>query len=295
MALPGELSNMMQSLVIDLALMAEAMPQSSPPKSMPWPQLAPSPTPPGPETVITWHLFERKYTGLANKDAGDFDGEVDFLFSSCFGKNMNLEASIESNIFEMSTVNVTGWGSYVPCNAPGTILPFFCPESNGDYCCGTFPGEFRPSSTTLPGKDALKNGKGGYWYSFPRVSEGVTWTEKIERRINGSCLANAWRANAGGCAECGQKLDYCVADCIQSALNHTQLRATWDMVFNDTSLCPDVPFPPPTPTPAPSPAPSDCPGGSMTACIGLCPVDAHYTACIQKCTANCPPGTELMV
>merc|ERR1712080_692438 len=44
-----------------------------------------------------------------------------------------------------------------------------------------------------------------------------------------------------------------------------------------------VPAPTPTPVPAPTPPPQDCPGGTMTACIGLCPVDAQYTACIQHC------------
>merc|ERR1712023_124308 len=34
------------------------------------------------------------------------------------------------------------------------------------------------------------------------------------------------------------------------------------------------PGPAPTPTPSPTPTPGDCPGGSLSACIDLCPSDA---------------------
>merc|ERR1711924_577567 len=59
---------------------------------------------------------------------------------------------------------------------------------------------------------------GGYWFSFPKASEGTMWTEKVERRIQGSCIGNAWREEAGGCSQCGSDLDQCVAKCIQDAL-----------------------------------------------------------------------------
>jgi hypothetical protein len=46
---------------------------------------------------------------------------------------------------------------------------------------------------------------------------------------------------------------------------------------------------PVAPTPPPGPAPSGCPGGSLSACIDLCPSNppAAYTACIQECTGRC--------
>merc|ERR1712176_982639 len=40
--------------------------------SLPWPPHAPPPN----KTVTTYHLFQPKYTGLANKDAGDFLGDA---------------------------------------------------------------------------------------------------------------------------------------------------------------------------------------------------------------------------
>jgi chitinase len=60
-----------------------------------------------------------------------------------------------------------------------------------------------------------------------------------------------------------------------------------------TPPAPPAPTPtpptPPAPTPpSPSPSPSDCPGGTLTACIALCPVDAQYAACIQDCVNRCP-------
>merc|ERR1711912_99794 len=63
------------------------------------------PSSPPNKTVTTYHLFQRKYTGLANKDAGDFLGDASFIFLTFnpFEAN-NPEASIEENVLEMSTV-----------------------------------------------------------------------------------------------------------------------------------------------------------------------------------------------
>merc|ERR1712137_1116843 len=53
---------------------------------------------------------------------------------------------------------------------------------------------------------------------------------------------------------------------------------------------PPAPTPKPTPAPIPTPAltpmPSDCPGGSLDACIDLCPVDA-FVACVKSCQQRC--------
>merc|ERR1711881_767879 len=46
------------------------------------------------------------------------------------------------------------------------------------------------------------------------------------------------------------------------------------------------PSPTPTPSPTPSPSPSDCPGGSLDACIDLCPADA-FAACVESCKRRC--------
>jgi len=47
--------------------------------------------------------------------------------------------------------------------------------------------------------------------------------------------------------------------------------------------------PAPTPAPAPSPpSPSSCPGGSLAACIHLCPTDpAAYQTCTKECVVRC--------
>jgi hypothetical protein len=51
---------------------------------------------------------------------------------------------------------------------------------------------------------------------------------------------------------------------------------------------PTPPAPSPVPTP-PAPSPSGCPGGSLVACIELCPTspDAVYTACCKNCGEKC--------
>jgi len=58
---------------------------------------------------------------------------------------------------------------------------------------------------------------------------------------------------------------------------------------------PSPPTPPPTPPPSPTPPPpptppaGDCPGGSLSACIGLCPADppVAYQACVKECAVRC--------
>merc|ERR1711879_592163 len=129
-----------------------------------------------------------------------------------------------------------------------------CPKSSPHYCC--VGNRTKVTADTLPGYQNNYLTGGGYWYSFPAASEGKKWTEKVERRIKGSCVGNAWRKEAGGCPECGADLDQCVARCIQSRLvrskgfrkDYTKLRPTWDKAFSDKTFCPDQPFPGDAPT-----------------------------------------------
>merc|ERR1712151_86598 len=104
---------------------------------------------------IVYHLFERKYTGLANKDAGDFKGDMDFIFSTFQPRREgNPEASMEENIIEMSEVNATGWGQYEACNTPGCTGHHVCPANQTVYCCeiqGYPGGVAKHNKTTLPG------------------------------------------------------------------------------------------------------------------------------------------------
>merc|ERR1711920_10583 len=58
----------------------------------------------------------------------------------------------------------------------------------------------------------------------------------------------------------------------------------------EPNKCAPAPTPaPPAPTPAPPTPPSHgCPGGSMAACLGLCPGDvAGYKACAKECDVRC--------
>merc|ERR1712072_818173 len=94
------------------------------------------------KTVTTYHLFQRKYTGLANKDAGDFTGDASFIFMTFNPFEAgNPESSMQHNIIEMSTVSVEDWSTeYLKCNAPGAVYSghgqgLDCPSSNIDYCC----------------------------------------------------------------------------------------------------------------------------------------------------------------
>merc|ERR1719262_1545233 len=97
----------------------------------------PGPLPPLTGNIV-YHLFERKYTGLGNKDAGDYKGDMTFIFSEFEPKRIgNPEASLQANIIEMSQVNVTGWGAYEACNAPGCTGHHVCAPNRTVYCCET--------------------------------------------------------------------------------------------------------------------------------------------------------------
>lgn len=50
-----------------------------------------------------------------------------------------------------------------------------------------------------------------------------------------------------------------------------------------------TPVPPPSPVPTPTPptpSPSDCPGGSLDACMDLCPADI-FAICVKDCEKRC--------
>jgi len=55
----------------------------------------------------------------------------------------------------------------------------------------------------------------------------------------------------------------------------------------DSSPPVPTPTPSPSPTPTPSPSPSGCPGGSLSACIDMCPADI-FAACTESCSKRCP-------
>jgi len=60
-----------------------------------------------------------------------------------------------------------------------------------------------------------------------------------------------------------------------------------------TTAAPPVPVPSPVPTPTPSPAPSSCPGGSLAACVGMCPSEASaFQACVSTCQERCGDGSS---
>merc|ERR1712242_466727 len=64
-----------------------------------------------------------------------------------------------------------------------------------------------------------------------------------------------------------------------------------DIKFGPIGSTTDGPSPSPSPTPTPTPTPpaptpSGCPGGSLDACIDLCPVDV-FAQCVESCKRRC--------
>jgi len=59
---------------------------------------------------------------------------------------------------------------------------------------------------------------------------------------------------------------------------------------------PPTPSPPTPSPPTPSPTPDDCPGGSLSACIDICPKDPTtvYQICVNTCLERCPSAETLV-
>jgi len=81
---------------------------------------------------------------------------------------------------------------------------------------------------------------------------------------------------------------------VESAQGSTAKVKFSDIRFGPIGSTTDGPSPPapsptptPSPTPSPSPSPSGCPGGSLNACIDLCPADI-FAACAESCSKRCP-------
>merc|ERR1712176_1447363 len=76
---------------------------------------------------------------------------------------------------------------------------------------------------------------------------------------------------SGGCCSwdgkyCGDTTDYCKASASQCE----------DCLPPFTTAAP----------PSPAPSPSGCPGGSLNACIDLCPADV-FAQCVESCKSRC--------
>merc|ERR1711998_676481 len=87
---------------------------------------------------------------------------------------------------------------------------------------------------------------------------------------------------------CGQSQDHCENNCAQH----------W-CPSGPTPTPPTPPPPtPPTPTPptppTPTPSPTECPGGSLGACMGLCPTSpaVAFQACVGVCEEKCGDGSS---
>lgn len=101
---------------------------------------------------------------------------------------------------------------------------------------------------------------------------------------NGTCGSGACR---GTCATSSG-----VAKEIEASIPNSHVKY-FNIKYGElgsTTAAGPVPTPPTPPAPGPSPpAPSGCPGGSLSACMDLCPSSpaAAYKACINNCVKRC--------
>lgn len=86
----------------------------------------------------------------------------------------------------------------------------------------------------------------GFWYSFPASGTPTHWKQQlIERRINGSCLADVWRSAAGGCIECKRDPStdpQCINACLKN-LTADQLGTSFGQAMTNKTICDDAVIP----------------------------------------------------
>merc|ERR1711937_858613 len=132
----------------------------------------------------------------------------------------------------------------------------------------------------------------------------------MTRRMDQTCLDMAVMVGFRQTSMAAQSLrqrvpgDWCgnSGDLGSSVYTIKNLKITGKVVQGpEPKRCNPLPPPPtplpPTPTPQPpspvppTPTPSgDCPGGSLAACIGMCPSDdpKDFQICTEVCTQRCP-------
>lgn len=131
-----------------------------------------------------------------------------------------------------------------------------------------------------------------FWLKTPGESDGCT--EKLPDGSDcprfdtmcGSSDSIGSGANEPRAPEAGHWFDYQVKQLAANAAD-----TNWPAPHPPSPSPPTTPSPqPPSPMPpTPTPSPTDCPGGSLSACIDMCPSDqAVFTICVQTCMARCP-------
>lgn len=139
--------------------------------------------------------------------------------------------------------------------------------------------------------ESFKNGMTLVLSLWDDPMSGMEWLDSVDDKgvARGSCAPGS-----GDPATLRQK--FADAEVAYTNFKWGAIGSTQSVYPDDPTPTPPAPTPPaptpPAPTPpapTPSPVPSDCPGGSLSACIGLCPTDqAVYQICVTTCLARCP-------
>jgi len=162
-----------------------------------------------------------------------------------------------------------------------------CPKFNGcgsskckttGFCVGSKAScEQHCAGVWCPGRGGIPSFAAAFSASPPPVSGSASPTG-----ASAPCNGCGY-ACGGSCSSCGRcntkpgcmSKDTCLTNC------NSGHNAMWC-----GAVTPTPPTPPAPPTP---PRPSNCPGGSLTACMSLCPADppAVYKACVADCANRC--------
>jgi len=137
--------------------------------------------------------------------------------------------------------------------------------------------------------ESFKNGMTLVLSLWDDPLSGMEWLDSVDDKGNarGSCAKGS-----GDPSTLRQKF-------ANAKVAYTNFK--WGAIGTTQSVYPDDPTPTPRPTPTPTPrptptpVPSDCPGGSLSACIAICPQGAAYEVCVKTCLQRCPSEQETLV
>jgi len=135
-----------------------------------------------------------------------------------------------------------------------------------------------------------------FWLKTPGESDGCTQTlpdGSACPRYDTMCGSSDSIGSSAGeprSPEAGQWFDFQVKQLAQNAID-----TNWPAPSPPAPPTPTPGPPSPRPTPRPTPTPQDCPGGSLSACLGFCPQgdDVAYQACVATCLERC--SSQVMV
>lgn len=132
-------------------------------------------------------FFDTERESVANRNAADMKGIMSLIHGGGGAKGQVSDAWGLKRYYNdkgrimIVYVSVTSFGEYESCNAEHPSVPnsphscHVCTKSKDDCCCSAPPLPVNATSAPKAGRLQATYTGGGYWYSFNKDGEDVTW------------------------------------------------------------------------------------------------------------------------